>query len=153
MSKGLKIFGAVVGVIVLIIGLLYVNAYIYPFQSKDPNFADVEREFAKLQFPSDWQEISSTENRGIAGRQCDMFDSSGCFSKNKTFKTTNIPTKEIAEKLLVDVGCGATAFEDISSSSDTKPYLKISCALASGVSYGVDLNQTKGEVYVVAKTY
>jgi hypothetical protein len=153
MSTPVKFFGVILGVPAVIIGLLLINAFVYPFSSKHPNFSDVYQAFSKLQFPSDWQEINSSENRGVAGRGCDPFNSSGCFHKSKTFKLPTNVTDEDVKKVLAQTQCSNLSSADISSASDTKPYLKFSCTSNSGTRYAADLNGTKGEVYVVAKTY
>lgn len=53
MKRALKIAGIVLSVLILVIAVWWVNAAVYPFTSKNPNFSDVETEFAKLQFPTD----------------------------------------------------------------------------------------------------
>jgi len=65
LKRPAKVALSVFGVFVALLGLAYIHLAVYPFTSQKPNFADVERVFNKMQFPSDWQEISSSENRGV----------------------------------------------------------------------------------------
>lgn len=85
-SKILKrlvvLFGT--GMIVLTAG--YYGMMYYPPFSQDPNFTDVERVFNRMQFPSEWVEIDSSENRGYGGRVCPIESGTRCFHKSKRFK-------------------------------------------------------------------
>lgn len=90
--------------VVLLIVAGAVNFFVYPFTSAQPNFADVERVFNKIEVPADWVEVSSSENRGIAGRACPI-ESSGCFSKSTTFNAPTGTTPEIVQAILGLTGC------------------------------------------------
>lgn len=122
MNQKRTILGLIIGLPILLIGLFFINSAVYPFTSKDPNFADVEAAFDKLQFPSDWQEIKSTENRGIAGRQCEQFNSSGCFHKSKTFKLAPQMNVDDVENFYKTSGCGNIAKTDITQSGEQPSY-------------------------------
>ena len=154
MSKGLKIFGAIVGFFVLIISLIYINTAVYPFQSKHPNYADVEQAFAKLQFPSDWQEIGSTENRGIAGRQCDPFDSSGCFHKSRTFKFSANATVDDVKGILVKAGCETVSVTESTRKEEKEKSYELRCSAGfDGVYFIGTFEGPEGESYLSASTY
>lgn len=122
MNQKRKILGLIIGLPVLLIGLFFINSAVYPFTSKDPNYADVEAAFDKLQFPSDWQEIKSTENRGIAGRQCDQFNTSGCFHKSKTFKLPSGTDVSRVEEFYKNSGCGSITRTDVTQSGEPSSY-------------------------------
>ena len=154
MSKGLKFFGVLLGVPALIIGLFYINTAVYPFQSKHPNYADVEQSFAKLRFPTDWQEISSSENRGVAGRQCDPFDSSGCFSKSKTFKLPPTAGEEHMKKAFTEAGCESVSQTDITQEGETNKSYSLRCNIGTAGVYLIgSYRGAKGEAYMAATTY
>ena len=114
MKRALKVTGIVFGVLFALIAIWWFNAAVYPFTSKSPNFKDVETEFAKLQFPSDWKEISSSENKGIAGRQCDYFDASGCFHKGKTFNLGDNSSLAEVKDFYLKSGCKTVSETDFS---------------------------------------
>lgn len=153
MSTGVKFFGIVLGVPALIIGLLLVNAFIYPFSSKDPNFSDVEQAFAKLQFPADWQEISSSENRGIAGRGCDPFNSSGCFNKRRTFSVPDNTTPAEVVLVLKNAGCEDVAIEEYKYNETDKSAHNLRCAASEGIFYSSNLSGTESRVSIGSSTY
>jgi hypothetical protein len=154
MSKGLKFFGVVLGVPILVLGLVYVNTAVYPFQSKRPNFADVEQAFAKLQFPAEWQEVSSTENRGVAGRQCDPFNSSGCFHKSKTFKFSPNATYEDVKSILTNAGCKSVSVAKNTRLGESKESYELRCRIGTqGVYLVGTFEGPEGESYISATTY
>ncbi len=153
MSTPVKFFGVILGVPALIIGLLLVNAFIYPFSSKNPNFSDVEQAFSKLQFPSDWQEISSSENRGIAGRGCDPFNSSGCFSKRKVFSVPiNVGSTQVSQ-VLKQSGCESISIEEYKYNDTDKPSYNFRCTIGSNVFYSGNLSGTENRVSISSSTY
>lgn len=152
MKKGLKITAITFGIFILLAGLWVTNAFIYPFTSSNPNYSDVEKAFAKLQFPSDWQEIKSTENRGLHGRGCDPVNGSGCFHKSKTFKVPENTSVEQVEKVLISGGCTGSVKQDITPQNDTLPTTSLRCGIGSGISFAADLTGPESEVYVSAGT-
>ena len=98
-----KVLLSALGAIVLI-GLLVVNWFVYPFTSKEPNFADVEAVYNKMVAPNTWVKKGEGANKGIAGRQCPI-ESDGCFSKVASF---TIPISEYAsdvESIAISMGC------------------------------------------------
>lgn len=153
MSRGVKFFGVLLGVPAVLLALFYINTYVYPFQSKKPNFSDVEQAFAKLQFPADWQEIQSSENRGIAGRGCDPFNSSGCFHKSKTFKIADTVTQEDVKQVFLDAGCESVSVTDNTHRGEVESSYNLRCNLSGGLSFGGSLRGPENEVYIVARTY
>lgn len=153
MSTGLKFFGVLLGVPAIVIGLLLVNAFIYPFSSKNPNYADVEQAFAKLQFPSEWQEISSSENRGIAGRGCDPFNSSGCFHKRKTFSVPSSTTTVEVSQALKSAGCVDVSIEGYKYNDTDKSSYNLRCAVDGGIIYSSNLSGTENHVSIGSSTY
>lgn len=157
MSRGWKTIFAVAGVTVLLGGLWVVDNFIYPLKAENPNFSDVEKAFAKLQFPNDWVEISSSENRGMFGRGCDPFNDAGCFHKSKTFRTkeTESVKSEISEQF-ISHGCTGILEEatyEGNSNTTPKTALNLSCQIDGGVIYGASISQQRGEVSVAAETY
>lgn len=154
MSTPVKFFGVLLGVPALILGVLYINTYVYPFQSKQPNFADVEEAFAKLHFPADWKEVDSRENRGIAGRGCDPFDASGCFHKSKTFKIPVNLTEQDIKGFFIQSGCQNVSLEDSTQKGEAKKTYNLRCSVGTA---GVYLTGTyrgpEGEAYISVGTY
>lgn len=106
---------------VVMLGLGYVNLAVYPFGTTSPNYSDVERVFNKMRFPSDWTEIRSSENKGVAGRNCPIESGSVCYHKSKTFKVPKSTASLDVENKLKESGCPVVAV------SESKP--------AGGVSY------------------
>lgn len=152
MKRTWIILGTVIGIPVLLIGLWIVHTSIYPFTSKDPNFADVDAAFSKLQFPADWQEISSTENKGIAGRGCDYFDSSGCFHKSKTFKIPETITVDDVKKVLQNVGCGTVNVTDNTKDGENEKSYSLRCTQGK-INFAGSFRGPENEAYIVARTY
>jgi hypothetical protein len=153
MSTPVKFFGVILGVPAVVVGLLVVNAFVYPFSSKHPNFSDVDQAFSKLQFPSDWQEISSSENRGIAGRGCDPFNSSGCFHKSKTFKIPQTATEEELKKVFIQAGCTTVSTTDNTYQGELKKSSNLRCSIGEKGIYLVGaFRGPEGEAYMSATT-
>ncbi len=96
---------------ILLIGLLIVNWFVYPFVSAKPNFADVEAVYNKMVVPADWVKKGEGSNKGIAGRQCPI-ESDGCFSKAATFSVPTGTTEEVVKDVFKSLGC-------VSVSTDT----------------------------------
>lgn len=151
-STPVKFFGVIIGVPALIIGLLLVNAFIYPFSSKNPNFSDVEQAFSKLQFPADWQETSSSENRGIAGRGCDPFNSSGCFYKDKKFKFSSDPVVAIKE-IFSKAGCETVSQSEFTYKGEQQRSYSFRCTPGSNIYYTASLKGPESTINVGAQTF
>lgn len=98
-------------VVVIFIVLSIVNLFVYPFKSSQPNFADVERVFSKIEIPADWVEISSSENSGIAGRACPI-ESDGCFSMLREFTVPDSTSEVLVAGMLEKSGCQNVSYEE-----------------------------------------
>lgn len=154
MKKAFKIIGIIVAVFVMLAALWITDNFVYPFKSVSPNYSDVERAFAKLQFPSDWEQISSSENRGIHGRDCDPLNGSGCFHKSRTFKVPEGVTSEDIKRVILDSGlCAGVVEVDITQKDETKPSKNLACGAGGSISLGADFIGPKSEAYVSVKTY
>ena len=151
-STGKKVF-VVSGVLLTLVGLWFVNGFVYPLRADSPNYSDVERAFAKLQFPSDWVEVKSSQNSGMFGRGCDRFNAAGCFHKSKTFKVPDTIKAEDVKKVLLNAGCPGVIERDITQTGESKTSYNMQCSLGGGISFGLDHLGPKTEVYVSAKTY
>ena len=113
-----------VGVVfVIFMVVTYVNWFVYPFVSAKPNYADVEKVFNKLQIPPDWVEISRSENKGIAGRQCPI-ESDGCFSKGKRYQLNPGVEKSGILEILRSSGCISPTYTEtvVVGGSNTASY-------------------------------
>lgn len=154
MSKRAQIITIVIAVPVVLVGLMFVHQYVYPIFPVNPNFSDVEKAFAKLQFPSDWQEISSSENRGLHGRGCDPLNDSGCFHKSKTFKLPegntldNIKTVITASGLCSDLVISSPLYKD-----QEIPTNNYECGAGDGLSIGGTYRGPDNEVSITVRTY
>ena len=93
---------------VVLVGLLVVNWFVYPFSSANPNFADVEAVYSKMVVPTDWVKKGEGANKGIAGRQCQI-ESDGCFSKTATFVVPKNTTEDQVKKVFESMGCMSVA--------------------------------------------
>lgn len=119
--------------VVVGLGLQFVNWFIYPFSSAHPNFSDVESVYAKMQVPSTWTKKGEGANRGIAGRQCGI-ESDGCFSKVAAFEVPKSTGAEDIKSVLTGMGCisvvsdrtdqkGGTSYTDFECSTEgVKPW-------------------------------
>lgn len=148
--------GILSGIFVLLAGIWVTNNFIYPFSTVHPNYSDVEKAFSRLQFPAAWQEISSSENRGLHGRGCDPLNSSGCFHKSKTFIITDFEaTKTQLKTIFLSNGCKGVAEDSTyegNSNTTPKTLIQLSCQINGGVIYGASISQQRGEASVVAST-
>lgn len=150
MSKKRKVLTGF-GIFMVLLTILYIDTSVYPFTSQKPNFYDVERVFNRMQFPSNWQEIRSSENRGIAGRQCPIEPSTRCFHKSKTFKvpaTTN--EKDVVGALLL-TGCPAVDVRDNTALGETEKTYSLSCSI-DGLDISSSFRGPEDEVYVSTGT-
>jgi hypothetical protein len=98
------------GIFMLLLVVFYIDTSVYPFTSQKPNFADVERVFDRMQFPAEWQEIRSSENRGIGGRRCPIESPSYCFHKGKDFRTASSIDNAIIESITRQSECVPISF-------------------------------------------
>ncbi len=128
MSRRRKLFIGF-GVFMLLFGAFYIDTSVYPFTSLKPNFADVERVFNRMQFPADWQEIRSSENRGIGGRQCPIESSTRCFHKSKTFSVPENVKPEDVKTILMQTGCPAVSITDVSYETDPEDSKSLECSI------------------------
>jgi len=137
---------------IILIGLLIVHWFVYPFVSAKPNFADVEAVFNKLQIPSDWQVIEESENRGVAGRQCPIESESMCFHKAKTFKINNAASEASVSVLLVKAGCVSPSIKDARDKGDPEGSRFSSECFAGPINLSATVNMIKQEIYVSASS-
>ncbi|MBI1857026.1 hypothetical protein HY003_01255 [Candidatus Saccharibacteria bacterium] len=140
----------IIGLVVVgMLALGYINLAIYPFRTQHPNFSDVERVFNKMQFPSDWQQISDSENRGIAGRACPVESESWCFHKSRTFRVESIDIAKI-EEILKQSECPAVSTKESESTSGNKT-VSLECSV-KGLSINGSYNERKQELYFAARS-
>ncbi len=152
MSSGPKKLLVVVGVVVALFGLWFTDNFVYPLKSESPNYSDVERAFAKLQFPTDWVEVSSSENKGMFGRGCNMFNDSGCFHKSRTFKVSETTTAEDVKKVLLAAGCPGVV-EEKSNPISANPYTELTCTISAlRVDSDIEFSSPNNEVYISVGT-
>lgn len=152
MSQGVKKVLVVLGVVVVFITLTAIDNFTYPFKAESPNFSDVERAFSRLQFPSGWVEISTSENRGLHGRGCDPFNDSGCFHKSKTFKVSAETTAEDVKKVLLAAGCPGVN-EESSDPASANRYTELKCAISGlKVNSDIEFSMPNNEVYISVNT-
>ncbi len=140
-----------IGLSVVVLGVLFVNQFIYPFSAANPNFADVERVFGKMQFPSDWQQIDQSENRGIAGRQCPIEPGSACFHKSKRFKIPPNTDRQTIEGVLKQTGCPAVAFDEVRSTEKLE-YTNYQCSVEGLTLDGTYYQGDKWEASFIVST-
>lgn len=156
MKKPIQIIIIILGVVVVLFGVWFTDNFVYPLKADKPNYSDVEKAFAQLQFPADWKEIGTSENRGMHGRGCNPFNDSGCFHKTKIFQVSDA---EIAKNKIKDifktVGCSDVQDEPTyegNSNTSPKTAANLSCRLQNGVTLGASTSQLRGEVSVGAST-
>lgn len=104
LARGKKIVFIVVGILLVLAAVQYINWFVYPFSSANPNFADVEAVYNKMQIPSTWTKTGEGANKGIAGRQCGI-ESNGCFSKSATFNVPQSVTVDEIKNVYIGMGC------------------------------------------------
>jgi hypothetical protein len=142
MKKGLLIGG----VLLALLAALYINMAVYPFFTSHPNYSDVERVFNKMQFPSDWTEIRSSENRGIAGRACPIESGSVCYHKSRSFNLPTTTTIEQVKSVMQQSGCQAISVSDNTAQGETKKKSLLGCSI-DGMRLGADYSE--GEYFSV----
>ncbi len=141
-----------IGLSVVVLGVLFVNQFIYPFSAANPNFADVERVFGKMQFPTDWQQIDQSENRGIAGRQCPIEPGSACFHKSKTFGVSKDISVDAVKNVLLQTGCHAVNVTEHKVIGGT-PYATFECSVEGlNLAGEIDYKKEGFQVYISVST-
>lgn len=135
MKKKVLLFGLVP---IVLMGLLVVNWFVYPFTSKVPNFADVEAVYNKMVVPEGWVKKGEGANKGIAGRQCPI-ESDSCFSKSAEFSVPSTVTEDEIKKVYESMGC-ISVLADRSEPKGAKPYTDFECSSGSLV-LGGTLNE------------
>lgn len=154
MSKGLKVAGIVIGVVVLLFALRIIDTYVYPFKKASPNYSDVEAAFAKLQFPNEWQELSSSENKGLYGRNCPPVDNSGCFSKSKVFRLSEATTIDEIQKTIISSGlCTGINLSSPIYKDEQNPTYNYECSVDGGLTISGTYRGPDNEASVRVKTY
>ena len=153
----LKVLGVIVGIIFFLVGLIMANQ-IYPFRADNPNFSHVEAAFSKLEFPSDWQKIGDSENRGRSGRACDAFNNSGCFHKSAKFKVRDAieARNQVRELFLKQPGCTkviAKERQDGNGSDAPMTAATIRCITPGGITYVADSSVVHDYMDVSVNTY
>lgn len=155
-STGKRAF-VVVGVVLVLFGLWFTDNFVYPLRAESPNYSDVERAFAKLQFQAGWTQIDSSQNKGMFGRGCDMFNDSGCFHKSLTFKVPDVEAAKVTLKAqFMSNGCKGILDEatyEGNSNVSPKTLTSLSCQLDGGAIYYASASLQRGEVSVGARTY
>ena len=153
MKRVLKYIGIGLGIFILLAGIWVTDNFIYQFKSDKTNYSDVEKAFAKLQFPTDWKEIDSSENKGLHGRGCDPLNDAGCFHKSKTFNIpANLSTEDV-KAFLIAGGCPGVTITPGGYSEDLKPSYDFNCGTTEGIDYVASLNGPKAQLYVGTSTY
>ena len=83
-NKIVYIFFLVGLVILLFLGFLY-------YQSKRPNYRDLEKAFNELTIPDGWKEVSSSSNQGTWGLFCWQIEGEECPYITKVYSRENVP--------------------------------------------------------------
>lgn len=147
----MKTFLKVGGVVFVLIALFVINVAYYPFFTSHPNYSDVERVFNKMQFPSDWQEIRSSENRGIAGRACPIESESKCYHKSKAFKVAEKTSMDTIEAVLKQTGCPIVAIKE-NRPTGGEAYTTFKCSIEALEVSGEIEWKNEPEVYIGVRT-
>lgn len=126
--KKLKKVIEIAAIISIPIILLSIDWFIYPFQTKHPNFSDVNRVFNKMTFPSDWKVVSTSENKGTAGRTCPIESESKCFHKGVIYQIPVNTDQKTIEAILRLTGCPSPIFTD-NKPVGSYPYTNFQCSI------------------------
>lgn len=153
MKKPIKTILIILGIFILLTVYWTVDNFIYPVKPVHPNYTDVDKAFAKLQFPSDWKEISSAENHGLHGRDCDPFNNSGCFHKSKKFTVNDSTSNDRIKEFMMTSGCVEVSESEFTYSGEQKRSFSFSCQLQNRVKLGVTLRGPESSLNVTTKTY
>lgn len=112
----------------LFVGFWFINNFVYPFVADSPNFSDVERVFNRMQFPAEWAEIKSSENKGMFGRSCPIEPGSKCFHKGKRYKVPVNTSPDTIEAILKQAGCEQVSFDE-QNPIGGNPYTNYECSV------------------------
>lgn len=105
MTKTVKVILIATGISLFLAGFFVVDQFFFPLTASPPYFSDVEAAFKKIQIPPDWQQIESSENRGIRGKRCPIESESTCFSKSSKYAVGNVVSIEDVKKVFQTSGC------------------------------------------------
>ncbi len=152
MRKFLKVSAILVGIFAVYLTVTWFDTYVYPFRADSPNFSDVEKSFDSIQFPSDWKEIKSSENRGIKGRGCDPYNSSGCFHKSKTFAVPQNVDINSVKIFLSSEGCPSPNTSSYKNSGDQRESFNFECGVGNGLQYTGNVSGRESVVSVTVST-
>lgn len=148
MPKAVKIILALIGFGLLLVAVFVVDQFIFPFTAKPPYFSDVEAVFNRIQIPSDWEQISSSENRGIRGKRCPIENVSVCFHKSSTYKVRAHTTVEDVKDVFITSGCESVATEIVKYSDSDRTATNLSCSV-EGLNVAGTYSQ-EGGIYEVS---
>jgi hypothetical protein len=137
-------------ILFIVTAISFINFFIWPFEADNPNFSDVDKAYGNISIPKDWKLISTSENKGTAGRTCPI-ESSGCFSKRGLYSLPEGTDVAEMTEFLTSAGCKSISTSD-SSSKDTKMYT-FYCQLTDGVKLGSDFKVDAREAYISIHTY
>ena len=126
----------------------FINNFVYPFFPESPNFKDVERVFSRMQFPAEWEELDSTENRGLAGRACPIEPGSRCFQKGKKFRVDSNIDQKIVEEVFKQTGCSIVSIQRSEPIGGT-PYSNFECSV-DGLKVDGGVTETSAESWEVS---
>ena len=147
MKRAFKIIGIVTLGFVLLAGIWVTDNLVYPFRSETPNYSDVESAFNTLQFPSEWQEIDSSENRGLHGRGCNPLNDAGCFHKSKTFKVPDETSIESLKSFIVTSNyCEGVSVSELDYAEQAKKTYNYECGIGDGLEISGTLRGPKNEL-------
>ncbi len=146
MKKKVLLFGLVP---VVLIGLLIVNWFVYPFTSAEPNFADVEAVYNKMVVPEGWVKKGEGSNKGIVGRQCPI-ESDGCFSKAADYTVNGLIGKEDVLRVTELSGCASPVYKDETYKGDVQDSKFSYTCFSGSIRIGVSVDMSRGEIHVVA---
>lgn len=128
------VIGLSIGLPLVLVGLIVVNWFVYPFTSADPNFADVEAVYNRMVVPDTWIKKGEGANKGIAGRQCPI-ESDGCFSKVATFTVPKTTTEEEIKEVYKSLGC-VSVLSDRTEQRGGVTYIDFECSTEAVFPYG-----------------
>lgn len=152
MSKGVKIIISASVAFVALITAFYIDSAVYPFQAANPNFSDVERYFNQLEVPKDWQQVRSSEYKGVKGRACPMFPRALCFHKSATY--TPVGFSELDIRKLLDQYCtnGDPNYDEVIYPKNGKRSLNFRCELATDIVFSGTYRDGINELYMAIST-
>jgi hypothetical protein len=125
----LKKAGIVLLILAIPLTLLFVDWFVYPLKTTHPNYSDVNRVFNKMTFPSDWKVVSTSENKGTAGRACPIESESVCYHKSVTYQVPIGLTNDAIQKILEQTGCPSPAFSETNSDTPGRSFVNYRCSI------------------------